>query len=166
MKYEPRNTTAEHDDDEMLMIEANIDDCQGEWMGYTMEKVLSSGANDVYFTPIIMKKNRPAYKLSVLAHQSKLPKLTQIIFTETTSFGIRHYPVTCHRIERKFEQVHTPWGAVNIKIGRHLGEIVQLSPEYEDCRRIALQFHLPLGTIYQQAIDRFQQNHMVPREEK
>ncbi|MGG0719917.1 nickel insertion protein [Robertmurraya massiliosenegalensis] len=162
MKNDTRNITAEHDDDEMLMIEANIDDCQGEWMGYTMEKLLSNGANDVYFTPIIMKKNRPAYKLSVLAHQSKLSKLSQIIFTETTSFGIRHYPVTCHRIERKFEKVNTPWGDVNIKIGKHLGEIVQLSPEYEDCKNIAQQFNLPLGTIYQTAIEQFQLKYQVP----
>jgi hypothetical protein len=152
------NSEKEHIDSEMLMIEANIDDCQGEWMGYTMELLLENGANDVFFTPIVMKKNRPAYKLSVLTQQTKLTQLEKIIFKETTSFGVRYFPVTCRRLERKFEQVETEWGTVSIKIGLHLGEVVQVSAEYEDCKKIAQQYHLPIGKVYEVAIQQFQRN--------
>ena len=99
-----------------------------------------------------MKKNRPAYKLSVLTHKSQLQKVETILFEDTTSFGLRYFPLTCHRLARRFQKVETKWGTVAVKIGIHKGEVVQVSPEFEDCKKLAQQHDIPLNKIYTDAI--------------
>ncbi|GAB7388807.1 hypothetical protein BSNK01_26450 [Bacillaceae bacterium] len=141
----------EHVDGDMLILETNLDDATGEWMGFTLEKLFLAGANDAFFTPILMKKGRPAYKLTVLLPRERLPQIEEVIFRETTSLGVRYYPVRCHRLGRRFVTVPTEWGEVKVKIGELRGETVQISPEYEDCRRIALRHDIPLQTVYETA---------------
>lgn len=139
----------EHIDDDMLKIEVNLDDMPAEWMGYVMELLFDAGANDVFYTPIYMKKNRPGILLQVLCSASILHSLKTLIFKETTTLGIRIIPISVHRLERQFKRVETPWGEVSIKLGLHNGDIVQQAPEYEDCKRIAEQNHIPLKQVYQ-----------------
>lgn len=138
----------EHTDSEMIKIEVNLDDISGEWLGYVMDLLLDFGANDVYYTPIFMKKNRPGTLLQVLCPLEKLETIKEIIFKETTTLGIRYYPLSVHRLERSFSTVETKWGAVTVKKGIYLGEVVQWSPEYEDCKKIATLFNIPLKQVY------------------
>ncbi|MDQ0162391.1 nickel pincer cofactor biosynthesis protein LarC2 [Aeribacillus alveayuensis] len=138
----------EHEDVNMIKLEVNIDNISSEWLGYTMDKLLKEGANDVFYVPIFMKKNRPAYMMQVLCDQKILENIKRIIFEETTTLGIRYYPVTVHRLGRRFVERKTPWGVVKIKQGIYNGQIVQESPEYEDCKNIADRHQIPLKKIY------------------
>ncbi|SER29070.1 hypothetical protein SAMN04487944_102252 [Gracilibacillus ureilyticus] len=138
----------QHIDKEMVKVEVNLDDTPGEWLGYVIDKLLDAGANDVYFTPIFMKKNRPAVKLELLCSLSRLEEMKQILLSETTTLGIRYYPLTVFRMERQIRTIDIKWGKVTIKEGLQNGEVVKASPEYEDCRRIAEEFHVPLKDVY------------------
>lgn len=141
----------EHYDENMLMIETNLDDMPGEWMGYVLERLLELGAKDAYYTPIFMKKNRPAQKLSVLLSIDKLDVISDLIFKETTTLGLRYFPVTCHRLERRFFKVQMgEWGEIAVKAGYQEGKLVQLAPEYEDCAKVAKEWGIPLKEVYDQ----------------
>lgn len=140
----------EHVDDEMLKLEVNLDNMSGEWLGYVMDLLFEAGANDVYYTPIYMKKNRPAVLLQLLCSKRKLEKMKEILFSETTTLGVRYYPLTVHRLERRFTEITTKWGNVTIKEGIFAGEVIQRSPEYEDCRQIAENHSIPLKKVYEE----------------
>ncbi|WP_347835754.1 nickel insertion protein [Gracilibacillus sp. JCM 18860] len=119
----------EHTDEQMLKVEVNLDDTPGEWLGYVMDQLFEMGANDVYYTPIYMKKNRPAVQLQVLCKKNILENIKQIILTETTTLGIRYYPLTVYRMERKMQTIDTKWGKVTIKEGGIWeGKVIQASP--------------------------------------
>jgi uncharacterized protein (DUF111 family) len=141
--------TEEHVDTDMVKMEVNLDDMPGEWLGYVMENLFEAGANDVFYTPIYMKKNRPGVMLQLLCEQQKIPEMKQILFAETTTLGIRYYPLSVHRLGRKFQKVQTDWGEITIKQGLQNGEIVQSAPEYEECRKIAKDHNVPLKEVYQ-----------------
>ncbi|TRZ40373.1 DUF111 family protein [Niallia circulans] len=140
----------EHIDEAMLKVEVNLDDISGEVLGYVMDLLFASGANDVYYSPIYMKKNRPGILLQLLCSQQKLAEMKGILFKETTTLGIRYYPVVVHRLERRFREVKTEWGIVKVKEGILQGQIVQTAPEYEDCKKIAVQHQIPLKEVYEQ----------------
>ncbi|MEH7239100.1 nickel insertion protein [Bacillus sp. JJ1562] len=140
----------EHIDEGMIKLEVNLDNMSGEWLGYVMDLLFDAGANDVYYTPIYMKKNRPAVLLQLLCSKSKLEKMKEILFSETTTLGLRYYPLTVHRLERIFSDVMTQWGKVTIKEGIFEGESIQKSPEYEDCRKIAVENDVPLKKVYEE----------------
>lgn len=148
---EERRHGEEHIDEGMVMIQANLDDSSPEWMAYAMERLLAAGANDVSFLPMTMKKSRPGMLLQVLCYQSDLEMMKRIVFTETTTFGLRYFPVAVHRLGRRFAKVATRWGDVRVKLGFHRGERVQVSPEYEMCARLAKEAGVPLHTIYTEA---------------
>lgn len=137
-----------HIDDKMMKIEVNLDDISSEILGYVMELLLEAGANDVYYTPIYMKKNRPAVLLQLLCATSKLETMKKLLFRETTTLGIRYYPITVDRMARSFKKVSTKWGEVTVKEARLDGEIVKSSPEYEECKSIAEQFGVPLQQVF------------------
>jgi pyridinium-3,5-bisthiocarboxylic acid mononucleotide nickel chelatase len=141
--------TEEHVDKDMVKMEVNLDDISGEWLGYVMDQLFESGANDVFYTPIYMKKNRPGVMLQVLCDQKMIIRMKEILFAETTTLGIRYYPLSVHRLARTFYHVQTEWGDVTVKQGLHNGEIVQSAPEYEDCRKIAKDHNIPLKEVYQ-----------------
>lgn len=148
MVSHPHNN--EHIDDEMIKMEVNLDDVSGEWLGYVMDLLFDAGANDVFYTPIYMKKNRPGVLLQLLSSRHKLDKMKEILFKETTTLGVRYYPLTVHRLERKFKIIETEWGPVTVKEGYHAGDLVQRAPEYEECKEIAKQHNVPLKQVYEQ----------------
>ena len=130
-------------------LETNMDDCTGEALGYTMEKLLGEGALDVYYTPIQMKKNRPAYELSVICREEKREKLEDIIFCHTTTIGIRRYPVERTALERRQIQVETPYGTVWVKACDEK-ENTRYYPEYESVREICDHHGIPFQEAYHQ----------------
>jgi len=134
--------------DQVWMLETNLDDLPAEVIGYCYELLLAAGALDVFSTPIFMKKNRPGVLLSVLAPETVLPALEEILFRETTTFGIRRYAVARHKLNRRECTVSTQWGPVRGKLGWQEGRRPIFSPEFEECARLARQYQLPLREIY------------------
>lgn len=143
-------TNEEHVDEQMLKIEVNLDDISGEWLGYIMDLLFDAGATDVYYTPIYMKKNRPGILLQLLCKKRNLQTMKQILLKETTTLGIRYYPLTVFRSKREFQQVTTKWGEVTIKLGIYEGDVFQKAPEYEDCKQIAQTYKIPLKKVYEE----------------
>ena len=113
-----------------------------------MEHLFSAGALDVYFTSIMMKKNRPATKISVLAEKKDKELFSKILLTETSSFGIRFYSVDRRALDREIKKLKTPYGSINIKIGLLDGKIVQAAPEFEDCKKASRAKKRPVKKIY------------------
>jgi uncharacterized protein (DUF111 family) len=134
------------------VLETNLDDVPAEIVGYCYDLLLAAGALDVFSTPIFMKKNRPGVLLSVLAPESALANLENILFRETSTFGIRRYPVSRHKLEREACTVDTTWGPVRGKRGWRDGQPAVFTPEYEDCARVARQHGLALREVYDQAL--------------
>ncbi len=134
----------------VVEMESNIDDLNPEIYGYLMEKLLEAGALDVYFTPIQMKKNRPAVKVAVLAAPSRLDSLMEIMFAETSTLGVRIFEGSKWMRPRSVQTVQTEWGPVRLKIapGTEGSRPQHVAPEYDDCREIALRTGLPLKEIY------------------
>lgn len=133
-----------------LMLEANIDDMNPEFYDYFIQKFLREGAMDVFLQPIQMKKNRPAVTLSVQIHPTQLEQFTKLILKETTTIGVRVYPVTKYMLPYEVKTVDTLWGKAKVKIVRAGEQYQTVSPEYEDCRRIAEAENLPLKEVYEE----------------
>ena len=133
------------------VLETNIDDCSPQIISYACEQLLDAGALDVWQTPILMKKGRSAIMLSVLCPAEIQDALEKIIFAETTSIGIRSYPVNRAVADRREETVETPWGSVRVKVSSINGEICSTTPEYDDCRELAQRNCVPLKAVIQAA---------------
>ena len=133
------------------VLEANLDDMNPQVFGYVMDRLLEEGALDAFGMPVQMKKNRPGMLLTVLCKPEDASKLTQLIFTETTTLGVRRRDEVRQTLARRWESVGTPWGDVRIKIASMNGTVTNYAPEYEDCRRIAAEHHVPLKTVMQEA---------------
>jgi hypothetical protein len=134
--------------DRVVEIECNLDDVTGETLGYAMERLFDAGALDVWFTPIQMKKNRPAVLLSVLAPEDRVDALSMILMRETSTLGVRLFP-PAHRLkaDRRMREVDTPWGVVRVKEKWLGGQRLAASPEYEDCARLARASGEPLARV-------------------
>jgi hypothetical protein len=132
---------------ELLVMETNIDDSNPQIFDYVMARLFEAGALDVWLTPLQMKKNRPAVMLSVLAPGTLQAEVEKIIFTETTTIGIRHYAVKRTAAERREETVCTPWGSVRVKISSINGKVCSATPEYDDCRKLAEMNGVPLKEV-------------------
>ncbi|NLX95760.1 MAG: nickel pincer cofactor biosynthesis protein LarC [Rhodopirellula sp.] len=141
--------------DQVWVLETNLDDVSGEVVGYCTTRLLDAGALDVYTTAIQMKKNRPAVKLTVLCPAEDVDRLEAILFEETTTLGVRRWPAERHVLNRRPHQVQTPWGPVDGKIGWTAGGPQRFAPEFESCRRIAEEHHLPLRTVLEGALKAF-----------
>ncbi|OAI47363.1 hypothetical protein AYO44_09645 [Planctomycetaceae bacterium SCGC AG-212-F19] len=141
--------------DEIFVLETNLDDLPAEIIGYCYDLLFAAGALDVYSIPIHMKKNRPGVLLTVLAPVEKLPTLEEILFRETTTFGIRRYPARRSKLHRKPLTVTTSWGPIQGKLGWREGHPAIFSPEYEDCARIARQHSVALREVYAAAADAY-----------
>ncbi len=133
------STNSSFQKEDAWLIECNIDDMNPEWYELIMEKLFLAGAQDVFLTNIIMKKSRPGIKLSVLCAQTKLDELENILLTESTSLGLRVFPVQKTILERKAYILQTKFGKVRIKSTYLNGEIVRQKPEYDDCKKISLE---------------------------
>ena len=139
-------------DERITILEANLDDLNPQVFGYVMDRLLEAGALDAYGVPVQMKKNRPGTLLTVLAKQDDAAKLTEIIFAETTTLGVRRRQEQRQALIRKFVSVQTPWGQVRMKLASMNGTVTNYAPEYEDCRKIAAENQVPLKTVMQEAV--------------
>jgi pyridinium-3,5-bisthiocarboxylic acid mononucleotide nickel chelatase len=135
----------------ITVLEANLDDLNPQVFGYVVDRLLEEGALDVFSVPIQMKKNRPGSLLIVLCAPRSAAKLTQLIFAETTTLGVRRREEDRQALARRWENVRTQWGDIRIKIGSMSGSVTNYAPEYEDCRRIAAEHHVPLKAVMQEA---------------
>ena len=144
--YEDKDVTRE----DQYILETNIDDMNPELYGYIEEKLFTQGALDVFKTAITMKKGRAATKLSVLVNEKIEQSVLDIIFRETTSIGVRKYKVKKIMLPRDFENVCTQYGNVTIKNAYYQGEKVKYKPEYEDCRKIAIEKNIPITRVYRE----------------
>ena len=139
--------------EEITVLEANLDDMTPQVFGYVMERALEAGALDVFATAVQMKKSRPGMLLTVLCRPENSVQLRQLIFTETTTLGVRERRETRTILTRRHVSVHTRWGEVRMKLANLNGSgVINYAPEYEDCRRIAEQQHVPLKAVMQEAI--------------
>ena len=135
----------------IAVIEANIDDMNPEFYECVAERLFAQGALDVTLTPLFMKKNRPANTLTVLAPLPAVATLSHLILQETSTFGVRVHEVWRHKLERFHRQVHTRYGVIPVKCGVLDGRIVQAAPEYEACKRLALEQGVPVRLVYAEA---------------
>ncbi len=140
-----------YEEDTSIIIESNIDDMNPQIYGHLIDTLMSKGAHDVYLTPIIMKKGRPAILLSVLTDKSKSTDILDTIFRETTSIGVRIQEVGRKKLSREILTVETAYGKVRVKISKQGDEIMTVTPEYEDCRKLAEEKRVPLKDIMEEA---------------
>ncbi len=135
------------------VVEANIDDLNPQFYDYVMEKLFEAGALDVFLTPIQMKKNRPASRITVLVTDELLEEIVKILLTETTTLGVRvTRKIQRYCLERESKIVETKWGKIRIKIAKDRDSILNISPEYEDCRKVSLENNIPLKVVYNSAL--------------
>jgi hypothetical protein len=143
-------------DSPVTVIETNLDDMSPQIYGYFAERALTVGALDVFSTPVQMKKNRPGQLVTLLSDPENVTRLIDLIFSETTTIGVRTYDVRRKTLNREFVPVETPLGSVRMKVSRMNGTILNATPEYEDCQRIAAERGVPLKQVIAAASFEFQ----------
>ena len=133
---------------ELCVLECNIDDMNPECYDHVLERLFAAGAHDAWLVPVLMKKNRPGIVLNVLCAPSLGPTLTELLLIETTTLGVRQYPVTRTALVRETLRVTTRYGEVAVKLAYHQGRPLRGKPEYEDCKRLALERGVPIHAVY------------------
>ncbi len=136
-------------EEEICLLEANIDDMDGEMLGHFLELALKEKALDAYCTPVQMKKSRPGVKLSVLCRPADRERMAELIFRETTTLGVRWSLDKRWLLNREVKWLETEYGKIAVKIARCKGEIVNVTPEYEDLKAMAERLKIPLKTLRQ-----------------
>jgi uncharacterized protein (TIGR00299 family) protein len=136
--------------DELLEIQANIDDLNPQIYDLLVERLFEAGARDVTLTPTIMKKGRPAIIVAVLVEPAERERIAAVLFTETSTIGLRYHPVSRLKLAREIIEVDTRWGRVRAKVSRG-GEALTISPEYDDCKRLAREHQVALRTVLEEA---------------
>jgi len=144
--------------EEIRVLEANLDDLNPQVYGYFVERALAAGVLDVFTTPVQMKKNRPGTLLTLLCKPADEAKFQDLLFAETTTLGVRSYAVQRRVLPREWEIVSTAYGEVRMKIARVNGRVLQVSPEYEDCRKLAEARNVPLQRVMQEATLKWSEN--------
>lgn len=132
------------------LLETNIDDMNPELYSYVEEELFEKGALDVFKTSILMKKGRPATKLSILIDEKNEKDILDVIFRETTSIGIRKYKVEKIMLNREFLQVKTQYGDVTVKNAYYKGQLVKYKPEFEDCKKLAKENNISIAKVYRE----------------
>ncbi len=135
----------------VTVIETSVDDMSPELYGYLVERALAAGALDISCAPVGMKKNRPGVEIRLLARPEQAEALADLVFAETTTLGLRISTAERRVLERELVRVETPYGPIRIKVGRRNGQVVNAAPEFEDCRRAALERGVPLKEVMQAA---------------
>ena len=135
-------------DPALVLLETNIDDQPAEQLAYVLERLLAAGARDAWFTPIQMKKNRPAIQLSAIVNASDEAMVAGLLLRETTTLGVRVLPLRRHEADRRQVDVETPLGHARLKLKLLAGKVAGIAPEFEDCRALAERHGLPLGEVY------------------
>jgi hypothetical protein len=145
--------------DEIVVLQANLDDVSPQAIAFAQERLLAAGALDVYCQPIYMKKMRPAQVLTVLCEPAKVRELEDVIFAETTTFGIRRHTAQRAKLSWEHETVTTRYGQIRVKVGRRAGQVVTATPEFDDCRAAALAHGTALRKIVQAALRAWERSH-------
>jgi uncharacterized protein (DUF111 family) len=135
----------------VMVIETNIDDMNPQFYDYIMERLLAMGALEVFMTPIIMKKNRLATLLTVISPAEKLQSVTTFLLRETTTIGLRWREEERNKTDREILPLQTRYGKIRFKLARWEGRMVNLSPEYDDCKRLSLKKRIPLKEIFEES---------------
>lgn len=139
-----KKQSAESREQKVAVIETTIDDMNPQIYEYVMEKLFKAGALDVYLTQLIMKKGRPGIKLTVLCNSNEKEKMMKIIFEETTTIGLRFYEADRQTLKREIKEINTALGKVKVKISKLGSNIIKITPEYEDCKKLAKKLNMPL----------------------
>jgi pyridinium-3,5-bisthiocarboxylic acid mononucleotide nickel chelatase len=153
----PTQLSAKTLQETISVLEANLDDMNPQVFGYVMDRLLEEGALDVFGLPVQMKKNRPGMLLTVLCRREDSTKLTDLIFRETTTLGVREREENRRVLARKWISVETRWGNVRLKVASMNGTVTNYAPEYEDCRKIAAEHRVPLKSVMQEATQAYLQ---------
>ena len=140
-------STDQPETERIVVMECEIDDMNPQIFGLVMDRLYAAGALEVYFASVQMKKNRPGTLLTILARPEQRRELTAIVFRETTTIGVRYHDVMRDRLERQIIHVPTPLGTVRFKVARLGGSVVNASPEFEDCLRIAAERGVPVKDV-------------------
>jgi uncharacterized protein (DUF111 family) len=142
-----------YETDTVTRIETNLDDLSPQVLGAVMQQLLAAGALDVWFTPVQMKKSRPGTMLSALCDEGAVEKIADIIFAETTAFGLRVEKIQRLKLTRRFETVKTAHGEVTVKLGCKADQLLQIAPEFESCRAVAERTGVTLREVHAAALE-------------
>jgi hypothetical protein len=137
--------------DTVAVLETNLDDCTGEMLGHFIPLAMAAGALDVFYVPVLMKKNRPGVLLTVLCAESEADRFSGLILRETTAFGVRRRVAERRKLRREIRKAKTRYGVVELKVGLLGGEVVQAAPEYESCRKLAAKAGVPVRRVFEAA---------------
>lgn len=135
----------------VMVVETNIDDMNPQFYDYLIERLLAMGVMEVFLTPIMMKKNRPGTLLKVICRSERLASVTDFLFKETTTLGVRWHDEERNRTDREIVTLGTRYGKIRFKLARWEGKVVNLSPEYEDCKRLAVKKKRTLKEVFEEA---------------
>lgn len=140
--------TTKMEKDKLMILETNIDDMNPQFYAFVIDRLIKAGAREAFIQPIIMKKNRLGTLLTAICEEKIKNKLIEIIFDETTTFGVRVNRISRVCLDRKFKKIITRYGPINVKVGKYKGKIKTISPEYEDCKNAAIKKLVPIKKIY------------------
>lgn len=138
----------------LMLIEANLDDSSPQILGHFLNRALELGALEAYITPVVMKKNRPGHKLTVLAETDKIDRLVEAIFSETTTIGVRYFPVERQILKREIKKIAIDDLPIRIKVSYFGNKVMNIQPEYEDCQQVAGKLGLPVKKVMALAIEK------------
>jgi uncharacterized protein (DUF111 family) len=144
-----------YEQDTIKVVETNIDDMSSQVYDFLIDKLLELGALDVFLTPIVMKKSRPAVKLTALVDSPQLQDVCACILTETTTLGVRIFETDRKKLSREMIEVDTEYGKISVKLGKIGDKVVKILPEYEDCKRIAGEKDISLLKIHKAVLSAF-----------
>jgi uncharacterized protein (TIGR00299 family) protein len=142
-----------YEEDTATLIETNIDDMNPQWYEHTTARLFEAGALDVFLTPIHMKRGRPAMQLSVLVADERLSEALDVLFAETTTIGVRMHSVQRRKLHREMVTVETPYGPIDVKVARRDKVVLNVTPEYRDCQRIATERGVPIKEVHRAAME-------------
>ncbi len=145
---------------QIVLLECNLDDMTGEELGFVLERLLAEGALDAWFTPIIMKKSRPAVILSTLCWPAQADSLSALLLRQTSTLGVRRRAMERQVAERAAVSVETPWGVVRCKVKSLGGDEISVKPEYDDCAKLALEEGISLRQVQEAALAAYRQRHL------
>jgi uncharacterized protein (DUF111 family) len=138
----------------LILLETNIDDMPAEWLGPLLAQLLDAGALDAWFTPIQMKKNRPAVQLSALCQPQDAPGLRALLFVHTSTLGVRQQTVQRYSLPRRTQQVETQFGLIRVKLAEYAPGQWKAAPEFEDCLAAARAHGVPLDEVHRAAMEK------------
>jgi len=147
----------------ITVIETNVDDMSPQIYGYFVERALAAGALDVFSTSVQMKKNRPGLLITILCEPVNVTRLTDLLFSETTTIGVRLHEAQRRTLAREFLSVHTTFGEIRMKLSRLNGSVLNATPEYDDCQRLAAEKGIPLKEVIAAATYAFQKHRETPK---